>query len=184
MEMNITKTKGMIVSKKEMVPEIKINIEGERIHQVKEMIYLGFMATENGKCEREIKRRICAAKLSYEKMHKVLTFRNINISGRLRLTRCHMWSTLLYGAETWTLSKAAVKNLAAFPIWTYRRILKISWKGYKSNEEVLSMINSIRMLVDIMKRRKLAYFGHLVKRDDIQRLLLGGKINGKRSRGK
>ena len=100
MEMNITKTKGMIVSKKETVPEIKINIEGESIQQVKEMIYLGFMATENGKCEREIKRRIGVAKSSFEKMHKVLTSRNINITGRLRLTKCYVWSTLLYGAET------------------------------------------------------------------------------------
>ena len=49
--MNITKTKGMIVSKKETVPEIKINIEGESIQEVKEMIYLGVMAIENGKCE-------------------------------------------------------------------------------------------------------------------------------------
>ena len=184
MEMNITKTKGMIVSKKETVPEIKINIEGESIQQVKEMIYLGFMATENGKCEREIKRRIGVAKSSFEKMHKVLTSRNINITGRLRLTKCYVWSTLLYGAETWTLSKATVKNLEAFEMWTYRRIMKISWKEYKSNKEVLNMINSKRMLVDMIKRKKLAYFGHLVRRDNIQRLLLDGKIDGKRSRGK
>ena len=184
MEMNITKTKGMIVSKKETVPEIKINIEGESIQQVKEMIYLGFMATENGKCEREIKWRIGVAKSSFEKMHKVLTSRNINITGRLRLTKCYVWSTLLYGAETWTLSKATVKNLEAFEMWTYRRIMKISWKEYKSNKEVLNMINSKRMLVDMIKRKKLAYFGHLVRRDNIQRLLLDGKIDGKRSRGK
>ena len=85
---NITKTKGMIVSKKEMVPEIKISIEGKNIQQVKEMIYLGFMATENGKCEREIKRRIGVAKSSFEKMHKVLTSQIINISGRLCLAKC------------------------------------------------------------------------------------------------
>ena len=64
------------------------------------------------------------------------------------------------------------------------RIMKVSWKEYKSNEEVLSMKNSKRMLVEMIKRRKLAYFGHLVKRDDIQRLLPDGKIYGKRSRGK
>ena len=184
MEINITKTKGMIVSKKEMVPEITISIEGKNIQQMKEMIYLGFMVTENGKCEREIKRRIGVAKSSFEKMYKVLTSRIINISGRLRLAKCYIWSTLLYGAETWTLSKATVKKLEAFEMWTYRRIMKVSWKEYKSNEEVLSMINSKRMLVEMIKRRKLAYFGHLVRRDDIQRLLLDGKINGKRSRGK
>ena len=167
-----------------MVPEIKISIEGKNIQQMKEMIYLGFMVTENGKCEREIKRGIGVAKSSFEKMHKVLTSRIINISGRLRLAKCYIWSTLLYGAETWTLSKATVKKLEAFEMWTYRRIMKVSWKEYKSNEEVLSMINSKRMLVEMIKRRKLAYFGHLVRRDDTQRLLLDGKINGKRSRGK
>ena len=62
--------------------------------------------------------------------------------------------------------------------------MKISWKEYKSNKEVLNMINSKRMLVDMIKRKKLAYFGHLVRRDNIQRLLLDGKIDGKRSRGK
>jgi len=67
MEMNITKTKEMIVSKKETVPEIKINIKGENIQQVKEMIYLGFMAPQN-----------------------------INIRGRLSLNKCYIWSTSLY----------------------------------------------------------------------------------------
>ena len=33
MEMNITKTEGMVVSKKERVPEMKINIEGDNIHR-------------------------------------------------------------------------------------------------------------------------------------------------------
>ena len=148
------------------------------------MIYLGCMTTENGKCEREIKRRIGVAKSSFENMQKVLTSRNINISGRLRLTKRYIWSTLLLGAETRTLSKVTVKKLEVLEMWTYMRIMKVSWKEYKSNEEVLSMINSKRMLVEMIKRRKLAYFGHLVRRDDIQRLLPDGKIYGKRSRGK
>ena len=62
--------------------------------------------------------------------------------------------------------------------------MKISWKEYRSNEEVLSMINSKRMLIEMIKTRKLTYFGHLVRRGGIQRLLLDGKINGKGSRGK
>ena len=34
------------------------------------------------------------------------------------------------------------------------------------------------------KRGKFTYVGHLVRRDDTLTLLLDGKINGKRSRGK
>ena len=40
------------------------------------------------------------------------------------------------------------------------------------------MINSRRMLVDMIQRRRLAYLGHIVRRDDSQRLLLHGKLKG------
>ena len=69
-------------------------------------------------------------------------------------------------------------------MWTYRRIMKISCKEYRSNKEVLRMINYKKMLVEMIKRRKLSYSGHLVRREGIQRLLLDGMINGIRSRGK
>ena len=176
--MNITKTKGMIVSKKETLPERTIYIEEERIQQMKEMTYLGFMTKENGKYEREMKRGIGVVKSSCKKMQKVLTSRSITISRRLRLNKCYIWSTLLYGAE-WTLSKATVKNLEASQMWTYRRIMKISSKGYRSNKEVLGKINSKRMPGEMIKRRKLTNL-----RDGIQRLLLDGKVIGKRSRGR
>ena len=35
-----------------------------------------------------------------------------------------------------------------------------------------------------IKQRKLAYFGHIIRRDGLQRSLLEGKINGKRGRGR
>ena len=127
--MNITKNMGMIVSRKETVHEMKIGIEGESIQQVKEMIYLGFMATENGKCEREIKRWIAVAKSALKKCIRFFTSWNIIINGGLRLTKCYICSTLFYGAETSTLSKATVKSLEAFEMWTYRTIMKISWKN-------------------------------------------------------
>ena len=121
MELN-AETKGTIVSKKEMVPETKINIEGEKIQQVKEMVYLGFMATEmenvrERERERERERDQTTdkcSKITFDKMHKVLTSQNINNSGRLRLNKCYIWSALLCEAETWILSKATVKNLVAF----------------------------------------------------------------------
>ena len=70
--------------------KIKKNIEGESIHHVKEIIYLGFMATENGKCERDMKRQLGVVKLSFEKMDKVLTYWNIKISERLHLAKSYI----------------------------------------------------------------------------------------------
>ena len=69
-------------------------------------------------------------------------------------------------------------------MWTYRRMLKISWKDHKTNEEVLRMANTKRSLLSNIKERKLKYFGHIVRAQGIHRMLLEGRINGKRSRGR
>ena len=47
-------------------------------------------------------------------MVKILTPRNISIELRSRIAKCYIWSTLLYGAETWTLTKVTSDKLEAF----------------------------------------------------------------------
>ena len=57
MEMNIfQKKKAMVVRRKKPMPNISISAEGKAIQQVDSMVYLGYMATEDGKCDKVIKR--------------------------------------------------------------------------------------------------------------------------------
>ena len=42
----------------------------------------------------------------------------------------------MYGAETWTLIRVSGKLLEAFEMWTWRKMLKISWTEKVTNEEV------------------------------------------------
>ena len=44
--------------------------------------------------------------------------------------------------------------------------------------------NTQRQLLPIIIKRKCKYFGHIVRQNTLQRQLLKGKINGKRSRGR
>ena len=96
----------------------------------------------------------------------------------------YVWSTLLYGAETWTLTKKMMTRLTSFEIWTYRRMFKISWKDRVTNEEVLRRMGNNAEVVDIIKSRKLRYYGHNRRHDSVQRDLLEGRVEGKRSRGR
>ena len=77
-EMNIIKTKSMVISRKKPVPNISVSVEGKPIQQVDRMVYLGYMATEDGKCDKEIKGRIGIARTAFESMAKILTSRNIS----------------------------------------------------------------------------------------------------------
>ena len=95
----------------------------------------------------------------------------------MRLTKCYVWSTLLYGAETWTITKALTKRIEAFEMWTYRQMLRISLKEHKYNEGVLNIMKTNLKLMKIIKKRKCEYFGYIIRRpNNIQRLLLEGLL--------
>ena len=142
MKINVKKTKSMVASKKQETQKVSISLDGTDIEQVQKMAYLGSTATEDGESEVEIKRKIEIARNAFNNMKGVLSSRNISINTRMRLTKCYVWSTLLYGAETWTITEILTKRISAFEMWTYRQMLRISWEEHKSSEEVFNMIKT------------------------------------------
>ena len=83
------------------------------------------MATEDGKCDKEIKRKIEIARTAFESMSKIPTSRNISIELRSRIAKCYNWSTLLYGAETWTLTKVTSEKLQASEMFIEENVKNI-----------------------------------------------------------
>ena len=184
MEMNVVKTKAMVISKQIQAPKVNIMMQGRSIEQVSEMVYLGSLLTDNGKCEKKIRWRIGMARTAFTKLKIVLTSRNIKLCTRIKLIKCYVWSPILYGCETWTLSKTSIKKIEAFEMWTLRRLLKIPWTDYKTNNEVLHLAGTERALTRLVKERKLKYFGNIVREQSWQRLFMERKMNGKRGRGR
>ena len=145
---NKIETTAMVIKP---VPNVSISVEGKPIQQVDRMVYLGYTATEDGKCDKENKRLIGIASTAFESMATILTSRNISIELRSRIAKCYIWSTLLCGAETWTLTKVTSDKLEAFEMWLYRRMLRISWKEHKTNGEVLYKMKTKRALLNAIK---------------------------------
>ena len=101
--------------------------------------------TADGRCEKEVKRRIALAKSAYHEMSRVLNSRNFNMQTRKIIFHCYIWSTLLYVYEKKKdKNKTMERILEAFEMWAYRRMLRVSWTEYKTNEEVLNMANTTR----------------------------------------
>ena len=164
---------------------IELNwIERKPIEQVEKMEYSGHIVKETGKSDTDIKRRIAIARSSFTSLYKVLTPRQVSLDARIRLLKCYIWSTLLYGCETWTLSKTLEKRIEAFEIWTFRWILEIAWANHKRNDEVLNMAKCKRSLLSIITKKKLQYFGHIIRKNSLEKLLLEGKVDGKRQRAR
>ena len=174
----------MLISRSKQAPKINISIEEKPIEQFEKMVYLGHILTETGKSDTEIKRRIAIARSAFTSLYKVLTSREVSLDTRLGLSKCCIWSTLLYGCETWTLSKTLEKRIEAFEIWAFRRIFKIAWANHKTNDEVLNMAKCKRSLLNIIMKRKLQYFDHITRKKSLQKLLLEGEVDCKRQPGR
>ena len=63
-------------------------------------------------------------------------------------------------------------------------MLEVSWTAGRSNQSILKEISPGCPLEGLMLKLKLQYFGHLMRRaDSFEKILMLGKIEGKRRRG-
>ena len=69
-------------------------------------------------------------------------------------------------------------------MWCYRRVLRIPWTERKTNAWVLDKIGNRLMLREMVRRQKLHFFGHVIRRKGLERTIITGKVNGKRKRGR
>ena len=127
----------MVFSKKERNPACKVTVKGEIVEQAQSFSYLRSVVTCDGRSGSEIKRRIGIAKTTYKKMGTVLNSRHIKLDTRMRLLKCYVWSTHLFGCESWTISQTMEKKVMAADMWFLRRMMRIKWTDKVTNKEVL-----------------------------------------------
>ena len=82
------------------------------------------------------------------------------------------------------IKKAEYKKTDALELWCWRRLLRVPWNARRSNQSILKEINPEYALDGVMLKLKLQYFGHLMGRtDSLEKILMLGKIEGRRGRG-
>ena len=183
---NVGKTKLMFVGRGQAALNDNLIINQETVEKVTRFKYLGSTINAELDDDEEIKIRCGIARTTFRKMEKALLHRSFPLDIRLRVVKCYIWSVLLYGVETWSLKVRSMNRLEAFEMWTLRRMLRIPWTDRISNAEVLERAETDRELLRNVKRRKTGYLGHFLRGDkyEILRLLLCGRIDGKRPRGR
>ena len=63
--------------------------------------------------------------------------------------------------------------------------MRVPWTARRSNQSILKEISPGCSLEGLMRRLKLQYFGHLMRRaDSLEKTLMLGKIEGRRRRGR
>jgi len=73
-------------------------IDGQKVEQVNHFKYLGSVISEDGYCEKDVRRIIAMAKKAFMEKKKLLTSKlNIDLK---KIVKSTIWSVTLYAAET------------------------------------------------------------------------------------
>ena len=96
-----------------------------------------------------------------------------------------VFPVVMYGCESWTVKKAGRQRIDAFERWCWRRLLRVPWTARRSNQSILKELSPGITLEGMMRKLKLQYFGHLMRRiDSLEKNLMLGGIGGRRRRGR
>ena len=125
-----------------------------------------------GKAETSLERLIEAFLSSFEiqLMHSLVT------------------SIFLYACEPWTLAAELQRGIQAMEMRCSRKLQRISYKGHVTNEEVCAKIQQAigphEVLLTIVKRCKLQWYGHVSRSLDLAKTTLQGTVKRGRRQGR
>ena len=117
-------------------------------------------------------------------LDSILKSRDITLPTKVCLVKAMVFPVVMYGCESWTIKKAEHRRIDTFELWCWRRLLRVSWTAWRSNQSILKEISPKYSLEGLMLKLKLQYFGHLLQRSDsFDKTLILGKIEYLRKRG-
>ena len=179
--LNVKKTQIM-VNDNNRLDHTDFMIDGERISEVEEFVYLGSNITKECSCRTEVTRRLAMARTAALNMTSIWKSRGVSTKLKTRLLRA---TTLtLYGCESWAITKADQGKVDAFEMWAYRRVLMVSWTTMKTNKWVLDKIGNSLVLRSQRMERKLKFFGHVMRHESFEKGIIQGMVEAKRKRGR
>ena len=98
--------------------------------------------------------------------------------------KCYVWSTLLYGCESWNINKESRRKLEAMEMRIWRRMLKVLWTQRVTNEEIMRRVKTKRELMTTICKRQLKFVGHIERKGGFESICMTGKMEGRRERGR
>ena len=118
-------------------------------------------------------------------LDSMLKSRGITLPTKVHLVKVMAFPVVMYGCESWTITKAEHQRIDAFELWCWRRLLRVSWTARSSSQSILKEISPECSLEGLMLKVEFQYFGHLMQRaDSFEKTLMLGKIEGRRRRGR
>ena len=139
---------------------------------------MGSKITVDGDCSHEIKTHLLMTNLN-----TVLKSRNITLLTKVCIVNSMVFPEVMYGCETWTIKKAEHWRIDVFELWCWKRLE--STLDCKEIHPVHPKANQSWIFIGRTDAEAEApiLWPPDVKADSLEKILMLGKIEGRRRRG-
>ena len=111
--------------------------------------------TADGGYSHEIKRRLLLGRKAMTNLESTLKSRDITLPTKVHLVKAIVLPVVMYGCESWIIKKAECQRIDAFELWCWRRLLRVPWTAWKSNQSILKEISPEYSLEELMLKLNL-----------------------------
>jgi hypothetical protein len=115
LEINVEKTKYMLLSRQQNVGQIRdIRVANRSFDNVSQFKYLGTTLTNQNLIQEEIKKRLNSGNVYYHSVQNLLSSSLLSKNLRIRMYRTIILHVVLYGCEAWSLALREYHMLRVF----------------------------------------------------------------------
>lgn len=189
LRVNNTKTQYLFASRKNVVKEKYIKLNGGNYERCEKFQYLGVLVTEDSRIREEIKSRIAAGNRAYWAMIKILQSRSLSRKSKVTVYRTVIRPVVMYGSETWTMTVAEEELLRRWERKILRKIFGAvnedgQWR-IRRNKELEELYRNADLVTEI-KCNRLRWLGHVerMSEDRAVKKVYRGNPGGKRCKGR
>ena len=159
-------------------------INGQTVKTVTDFIFLSSKITADGDCSHEIKRHLLLGKKVVTNLDSMLKSRDITLPTKVHLVKAMVFPVVMYGCESWTITKAECQRIDAFELWCWRRLLSVPWIARRSNQSILKEMSPEYSLEGLMLKLMLQPSGYLMQgANSLEKTLMLRKVESRRIRG-
>ena len=130
-------------------------LEGSLLDKVESFTYLGSIINMQGGTDKDAKTRIGKARTVFLQLQTIWKSRELSQRTKIRIFNSIVKSVLLYGAETWRITKATVAKVQTFINSCLRRILRVHWPDKISNISLWERAQQITAEREIKRREEM-----------------------------
>ena len=162
---------------------VEVN-EGE-LEIVDQFCYLGEMLTCQSGAEGAVRVRISAAWNKWREINSLLINKTIPLKNRAKIYEACVRSVMLYGAETWAMTKEMERKVKSSDQKMLRHMAGVRLVDGVRSEELRERCG-LEDIIDVLRRRRLRWFGHVRRRDEdhVLKRALEMDVQGRRPAGR